>query len=101
MNIPVLNAGSASLKFGVTLEVPSASHKQRKLASGIVEGIGEEATFSLPSKAHHALHQNARRRYAGDCKLKVGLTIGNCTNGRSNNKKLTELLFTWIFAWFA
>jgi acetate kinase len=49
MNILVLNAGSAFLKFEViaTLESPSASDKQRKLVSGIIEGIGEEATFSL------------------------------------------------------
>ncbi len=49
MNILVLNAGSASLKFEVMAmpESPSVSEKQRKLISGIVEGIGEEATFSL------------------------------------------------------
>lgn len=49
MNILVLNAGSASLKFEViaTPELASASDKQRKLVSGIIEGIGKEATFSL------------------------------------------------------
>jgi acetate kinase len=49
MNILVLNAGSASLKFEViaTPELPFTSDKQHKLVSGIVEGIGEEATFSL------------------------------------------------------
>jgi acetate kinase len=44
MNILVLNAGSASLKFEViaTPELPFTSDKQHKLVSGIVEGIGEE-----------------------------------------------------------
>src|SRR6266480_799482 len=49
MNILVLNAGSASLKFEViaTPELPFTADKQYKLVSGIVEGLGEEATFSL------------------------------------------------------
>jgi acetate kinase len=49
MNILVFNAGSASLKFEViaTPEPPKVSDQQRKLVSGGVEGIGEEATFSL------------------------------------------------------
>lgn len=54
MNILVLNAGSASLKFEViaTPELASASDKQRKLVSGIIEGIGKEATFSLRENKH-------------------------------------------------
>ncbi len=49
MNILVLNVGSASLKFEVIAmpEWHTAPDKQRKLVSGIVEGIGQEATFSL------------------------------------------------------
>ena len=49
MNILVLNAGSASLKFEVIAmpEWRTAPDKQRKLVSGIVEGIGQEATFSM------------------------------------------------------
>jgi acetate kinase len=49
MNILVLNAGSASLRFEViaTPESHTAPEKRSKLVSGIVEGIGEEATFSL------------------------------------------------------
>jgi acetate kinase len=49
MNILVLNAGSASLRFEViaTPESHTAPEKRSTLVSGIVEGIGEEATFSL------------------------------------------------------
>jgi acetate kinase len=49
MNILVLNAGSAPLKFEVIAmpELPSFSDKQRKLVNGIVEGISKQATFSL------------------------------------------------------
>ena len=49
MNILVLNVGSASLKFEVIAmpEWRTAPDKQRKLVSGIVEGISQEATFSL------------------------------------------------------
>jgi acetate kinase len=49
MNILVFNACSALLKFEViaTPESPKASDQQRKLVSGIVKRIGEEATFSL------------------------------------------------------
>ena len=49
MNILVFNAGSASLKFEViaTPGSPKASDELRKLVSRIVEGIAEEATFSL------------------------------------------------------
>jgi acetate kinase len=49
MNILVLNAGSASLKFEVITipELPPAADKQCKLVSGTVEGIGKQATFSL------------------------------------------------------
>jgi acetate kinase len=49
MNILIFNAGSASLKFEpiATPELPSVSDKQRKVVSGIVEKIGEGATFSL------------------------------------------------------
>ena len=48
MNILVLNAGSASLRFEVIAltELRNVSDK-RKLVSGIVEGIGDKATFSL------------------------------------------------------
>ena len=48
MNILVLNAGSASLKFEVITASKSSSLSNKcKLVSGIVEKIGEEATFSL------------------------------------------------------
>ena len=48
MNILVLNAGSASLRFEVIAltELRNVSDK-RKLVSGMVEGIGDKATFSL------------------------------------------------------
>jgi len=49
MNVLVLNAGSASLKFEVIAARADrdALNEQRKLVSGAVEDIGEEATFSL------------------------------------------------------
>jgi acetate kinase len=49
MNILVLNSGSASLRFEViaTPESHTTHEKRSTLVSGIVEGIGEEATFSL------------------------------------------------------
>jgi acetate kinase len=59
MNILVINAGSASLKFEViaTPGFPSAFDKQRKLVSGIIEGIGEEATFSLLENKQNIQHE--------------------------------------------
>jgi acetate kinase len=47
MNILVLNAGSASLKFEVIqADLDSATPDQgQKLISGAVEGIGENTTF--------------------------------------------------------
>ncbi|HEX8844706.1 MAG TPA: acetate/propionate family kinase [Pyrinomonadaceae bacterium] len=49
MNVLVLNAGSASLKFEVIAAHPEddALNEQRQLVSGVVEDIGEEATLSL------------------------------------------------------
>src|SRR5919198_2554685 len=49
MNILVLNAGSASLKFDViaTLNSDGLPSQECKLASGIIESIGERAKFSL------------------------------------------------------
>jgi acetate kinase len=49
MNVLVLNAGSASLKFEVisALANEDALNSQTKLVSGAIENIGEEATFSL------------------------------------------------------
>src|ERR671923_2058257 len=49
MNILVLNAGSASLKFDViaTLNNDGLPSQQCKVASGMIEGIGERAKFSL------------------------------------------------------
>ena len=49
MNILVLNAGSASLKFDViaTLNDAALPSEQCKVASGMIEGIGERAKFFL------------------------------------------------------
>src|SRR2546426_3149042 len=49
MNVLVLNAGSASLKFEVIAAHPENAppDQNRKLVSGAIEGIGEEATLSL------------------------------------------------------
>ena len=49
MNILVLNAGSASLKFDViaTLNNDALPSQQCKVASGMIEGIGERPKFSL------------------------------------------------------
>jgi acetate kinase len=59
MNILVLNAGSASLKFEVIATsndlLPSP---ECKLVSGIVEGIGERARFSLLQNKETILHQH-------------------------------------------
>jgi acetate kinase len=47
MNILVFNAGSASLKFEVIqIQLDSAINQDQKLISGIVEGIGEQATIA-------------------------------------------------------
>jgi acetate kinase len=49
MNVLVLNAGSASLKFEVIAVSPESAtpDQNRKLVSGAIEGIDEEATLSL------------------------------------------------------
>ncbi len=49
MNVLVLNAGSGSLKFEVIAAVANddALNDQQKLVSGVIENIGEAATFSL------------------------------------------------------
>ena len=49
MNILVFNAGSASLKFEVIAVQPGAltSDEGRKLVSGSIEDIGDDAVFSL------------------------------------------------------
>lgn len=48
LNVLALNAGSASLRFDVIGARPEAAlEPQPILVSGIVEGIGEEATFSV------------------------------------------------------
>jgi acetate kinase len=52
MNVLVFNTGSASLKFEV-IAVSSGnatSDQNRKLVSGVIEGIEEETTLSLLDK---------------------------------------------------
>jgi acetate kinase len=57
MNVLALNAGSASLRFEVIAARPDAAPEgQRSLVSGIVEGIGEEATFSV-MEGKRVVHQ--------------------------------------------
>lgn len=57
MNILVLNAGSASLKFEVIATSNDLLPSQEcKLVSGIVDGIGERARFSL-LKNKETIHQ--------------------------------------------
>jgi acetate kinase len=57
MKVLIFNAGSSSLKVEVFAkpELPSVSDKQRKLVSGIIEDIGEEATFSLLENKQNVL----------------------------------------------
>lgn len=53
MNVLVFNPGSASLRLQVVAaQARAAPEDQLVLASGIVEGIGAEATFSVTEKKH-------------------------------------------------
>jgi acetate kinase len=82
MNILVLNAGSASLKFEViaTPELPFASDKQHKLVSGIVEGIGEEATSRCwKTKRMSSITTDGSRLHAYVIPVEEGLLIAEQT----------------------
>ena len=79
MKVLVLNCGSSTVKFQVieTAETSTPTHHDHKLASGLVDHLGGQATFKLTRAGNAAgteenltlaNHEEAKRRTRSECR---------------------------------